>query len=58
MRVLTIYRDDSTTQVRYENVKHYFFTANNTCAIYSSNNKQENRSTQIHSLAARKVLLV
>lgn len=30
MRKLTIYRDDSTTQVVYKNVKHYFWTANNT----------------------------
>ncbi len=30
MRRITIYRDDSTTQVVYEYVKHYFFTANNT----------------------------
>lgn len=29
-RTLTIYRDDSTTQVVYENVKHFFWTANNT----------------------------
>lgn len=27
---LTLYRDDSTAQVVFENVKHYFFTANNT----------------------------
>ena len=30
MRKLTLYRDDSTTQVVFENVKHYFFTADNT----------------------------
>jgi hypothetical protein len=30
MRKITVYRDDSTTKVEYENVKHYFFTANNT----------------------------
>lgn len=30
LRKLTLYRDDSTTQVVFENVKHYFFTANNT----------------------------
>lgn len=28
-RKITIYRDDSTTQVEYENVKHYFWTADN-----------------------------
>ena len=27
---LTLYRDDSTAQVVFEDVKHYFFTANNT----------------------------
>jgi hypothetical protein len=29
MRTLTLYRDDSTTQVVFENVKHFFWTANN-----------------------------
>lgn len=29
-RTVTIYRDDSTSQVVYENVKHVFWTANNT----------------------------
>lgn len=29
MRKLTIYRDDSTTQVVYERVKHFFWTAGN-----------------------------
>jgi len=28
MRTLTIYRDDSTTQVVYAQVKHFFWTAN------------------------------
>jgi hypothetical protein len=30
MRRLTLYRDDSTTQVVYDNVKHYFWLAGNT----------------------------
>lgn len=30
MRKLTLYRDDSTTQVVFENVKHFFWLANNT----------------------------
>lgn len=30
MRRLTLYRDDSTTQVVYERVKHWFWTAGNT----------------------------
>ncbi len=29
MRKITVYRDDSTTQVVFENVKHFFWTANN-----------------------------
>ena len=39
LKKLTLYRDDSTTQVVYENVKHYFWTANNsvlTIAIVSN----------------------
>jgi hypothetical protein len=34
-RTLTLYRDDSTAQVRYERVKSYFFTANNTVLTIS-----------------------
>ena len=30
MRTITIYRDDSTVQVRYGDVKTYFWTAGNT----------------------------
>jgi len=30
MRKITLYRDDSTTQVVYERVKHFFWLANNT----------------------------
>lgn len=30
MRRLTLYRDDSTAQVRYENVKTHFWTCDNT----------------------------
>ena len=33
MREVTIYRDDSTTQVRYENVKHVFWTADNSVLV-------------------------
>lgn len=29
-RKLTLYRDDSTTQIVFENVKHFFWTAGNT----------------------------
>lgn len=33
MRTITIYREDSTSQVVYENVKHAFWTANNTVLV-------------------------
>jgi hypothetical protein len=34
-RTLTIYRDDSTVQVAYENVKAVFWTAGNTVLVIS-----------------------
>jgi hypothetical protein len=46
MRTLTLYRDDSTTQVVFENVKHYFWTANNTVLViaqYTDVNTGEHR---------------
>lgn len=33
MRKVTIYRDDSTSQVVYNDVKHIFWTANNTVLV-------------------------
>lgn len=33
MRRVTLYRDDSTVQVVYENVKHLFWTANNSVLV-------------------------
>jgi hypothetical protein len=33
VRKLTLYRDDSTTQVVYDNVKHFFWTAGNTVLV-------------------------
>lgn len=33
MRRLTLYRDDSTVQVAYDNVKTLFWTANNTVLV-------------------------
>ena len=33
MRKITLYRDDSTTQVVYEDVKHTFWTANNSVFV-------------------------
>lgn len=32
-RSLTLYRDDSTVQIIYTNVKHFFWTANNTVLV-------------------------
>jgi hypothetical protein len=32
-RKITIYRDDSTAQVVYEDVKHFFWTAGNTVLV-------------------------
>jgi hypothetical protein len=32
-RTITLYRDDSTTQVVYEDVKHTFWTADNTVFV-------------------------
>lgn len=33
MRTITLYRDDSTTQVVFENVKHFFWLAGNTVLV-------------------------
>lgn len=33
LRTLTLYRDDSTTQVVFERVKHFFWTAGNTVLV-------------------------
>jgi hypothetical protein len=33
MRTLTLYRDDSTVQVVFERVKHFFWTAGNTVLV-------------------------
>jgi len=33
MRKITLYRDDSTTQVVYDRVKHFFWTANNSVLV-------------------------
>jgi hypothetical protein len=40
-RTLTLYRDDSTAQVRYDRVKSYFFTANNTVLTISRYDAEE-----------------
>ena len=44
MRKITLYRDDSTTQVVYKRVKHFFWTANNsvlTLAVYNKDSDQK-----------------
>lgn len=33
MRTLTLYRDDSTVQVNYDNVKTFFWSADNTVLV-------------------------
>jgi hypothetical protein len=33
VRKLTLYRDDSTVQVMFEKVKHFFWTAGNTVLV-------------------------
>lgn len=49
MRKLTIYRDDSTVQVIYENVKHWFWTANNTVLVIAQiTNKKTGEHRYIH----------
>ena len=30
---LTLYRDDSVTRIEYENIKHYFWTADNSVLV-------------------------
>jgi hypothetical protein len=42
MRKITLYRDDSTTQVIYEHVKHWFFLANNTVLCIAQYDKEGN----------------
>lgn len=43
-RKLTLYRDDSTTQVVYDRVKHFFWLARNSVlciAVYSADEGEE-----------------
>jgi hypothetical protein len=47
---LTLYRDDSTAQVRYENVKTYFFTAGNTVSIDAVIAAQADLIDVVHTL--------
>lgn len=46
MRKITIYRDDSTTQVVYDGVKHFFWLAGNTVLCIAQ--YDENSSTGEH----------
>lgn len=40
MRNVTIYRDDSTVQVKYERVKSVFWTAGNSVLVISRYNRE------------------
>ena len=49
MRKLTLYRDDSTTQVVFEKVKHFFWTAGNTVlTIAQYTNEETGAHKSIH----------
>lgn len=45
---IEIYRDDTTTKVVYENVKHYFWTANNTVLVIAQYVDEDGRHQYIH----------
>jgi hypothetical protein len=46
---ITLYCDDSTTQLVYENVKHFFWTANNTVLVIAQyTNKETMEHRYIH----------
>lgn len=45
MRKITLYRDDSTTQVVFENVKHFFWNAGNTVLVIA---QYSNVETGVH----------
>lgn len=47
-RKITLYRDDSTTQVVYENVKHFFFTAGNTVLTIAQITGEHGEHRYIH----------
>lgn len=54
MRKVTIYRDDSTTQVIYERVKHVFWTANNTVLVIAQYKEGDDKTHHyIHWLRER-----
>jgi hypothetical protein len=49
VRCITLYRDDSTVQVVYENVKASFWTANNTVFVISQyTNAESGEHRYIH----------
>ena len=47
-RTLTLYRDDSTSQVVFENVKHFFWTAGNTVLVVAQYTGEGNAHQYIH----------
>ncbi len=53
MRKVTIYRDDSTSQVVYDRVKHVFWTANNTVLVIAQYTEDKSSHYYIHWLRER-----
>jgi hypothetical protein len=51
MRKITLYRDDSTTQVIYENVKHYFWLAGNTVLSIAVVDESSHRRALLYPVA-------
>lgn len=47
-RTLTLYRDDSTTQVVFERVKHFFWTAGNTVLTIAQYSEDRETHHYIH----------
>lgn len=48
MRKLTLYRDDSTTQVVYERVKHFFWLAGNSVLVIAQYSEDMKTHNYIH----------
>ena len=48
LRTITIYRDDSTVQVVYEHVKHFFWTAGNTVLVIAQLSDLASGNTTAH----------
>lgn len=48
MRTVTLYRDDSTVQVVYRNVKHWFWTAGNTVLTIAVVDDEQGNHHYVH----------